>query len=215
MEPKTPADPAADPNAPTPTPAAAPAPDLQKQFEALQKQHEQAMAALAAIQASQPQNQPPAPAPEPEAQLTPEFQQMAATFFKRELAPFLQDMRQQLQAAQGWQSGQQLRQLSQEIELPSEVETEIGNLMHQYAQAGRPISHQTATRHILGLREEQRLRQEAITRRSKQQFNTSMMPAFSGSGGLPNLQPLNGQRPKDNDIQGWAKFAEDHDMPLS
>jgi hypothetical protein len=40
------------------------------------------------------------------------------------------------------------------------------------------------------------------------------MPAFSGSGGLPNLQSTNGQRPKDNDINGWLKMAHENDLPL-
>lgn len=203
--------PAAAPGAPETPAAPAPVPDLQKQFETLQKQHEQAMAALAAIQA---ERGTPPPAPEPVA-ITPEFQAQADAFFKTQLQPFLQQMDQRLASIGGWQSGQQLRQLSQEIELPTDVETEIGNLMQQYAAAGKPLSHQTATRHILGMREENRLRQEVITKRSKQTFNTSMLPAFSGSGGLPNLQPRNGQRPKDNDIQGWNAFAEANDMPLS
>lgn len=204
----------AAPGTEIPASASAPAPDLQKQFQELQKQHEQTMAALAAIQAERGGNQAPPPVPEP-TPISPEFQAQADAFFKSQLQPFLHQMDQRLAAIGGWQSGQQLRQLSQEIELPNEVETEIGTLMQQYAQAGRPISHQTATRHVLGIREENRLRQEAVTRRTKGTFNTSVMPAFSGAGGLPNLQPLNGQRPKDNDIQGWQRFAEANDMPLS
>ena len=75
---------------------------------------------------------------------------------------------------------------------------------------------QTAVTQVVGQERIQQMRQETVTKRSKQQFNTALMPTFTGAGGLPNLQPLNGQqRPKDNDILGWKKFADENDMPLS
>lgn len=203
---------------PTPEPATAPAPAPQQDYAALQaafaenqEKLKQAVAAIAAIQAErQPQQTQPEPTP-----ITPEFEAQAQSFFRTQLAPFLQDIRGQIQAMGGWQGGQQLRQLTSELDAPSDVEVEATKLMNDYAHAGRPISHLTAVRHVLGIREENRLRQEAVTRRAKGAFNSSMLPAFSGSGGLPNLQPQTTQRPKDNDILGWQKFYEDNDMPLS
>lgn len=201
---------------PTETPAAAPAQvdveALKAEFAKTQEQLKQAVTALAAMQAAQP----PAPAQqEPQGpELDPDFRAKASHFFKTELAPFLQQIDQRMAQLGGWQNGQQLRQTAQEINLPSELENEAANLMAQYANAGRPISHQTAVRHILGIREENRLRQEAANQRAKTQFNSALMPAFTGGGGLPNLQPVNGQRPKDNDILGWAQLANQNDLPL-
>lgn len=213
VTPETP--PANEPANTAPKPPAAP-PDyaaLQADFAKTQEQLKQAVSAIAAMQAEQQAKETPPPPPEPE--ITPEFQTQAQAWFQKQIAPFLQEMRATVQAQAGWQAGQQLRQAAQEIDLPAELETEVQNLMAAYANGGKPINHQTALAHVLGNREIQRLKQEMATRRAKSQFNGAILPTFSGGGGLPNLTPNGVKRPADNDIAGWAKFADDHDMPLS
>jgi hypothetical protein len=197
-------------------PAEAPKVDvvaLQAELAKNREQLAQAAAALAAIQADRqaPANQPPQ---EQVPEVDPALRAQFAHLVKTEMGPMFQQVMQHVQQLSGWRSGQELRQVAQEIDLPTELETEVQNLMGQYANAGRPISHQTALANVLGMREMNRMRQEAQNKRAKSHFNTSIMPAFSGAGGLPNLQPLNGQRPKDNDIAGWAQLADTNDLPL-
>lgn len=204
---QTPAPEAPKPEAPQQDYAA-----LQAEFQKTQEQLKQAVSAIAAMQA---ERQAPQAQPQPEPELTPEFAAQAETFFKRQLAPFLQQMDQRFAQLAGWQGQQQAQQLNQETELPDAIQTEARALMQQYAQAGRPIAYETAVTHVVGNREIARMRQEAANKRAQRQFNSALLPAFGGAGGLPNLQPVNGTaRPKDNDIQGWLKAAAENDLPL-